>query len=68
MSAHEPGHPDVSSVVITSSTVVRDVRTGDVQPADTWVADHMRRENRDREACLDELMNAIARGDLVVEA
>jgi hypothetical protein len=67
MDAHEPGHPDVSSVVITGDMRVRDVRSREVQSADEWIARSMDRENREREECLDELMNAIARGDLVVE-
>jgi hypothetical protein len=67
MDAHEPGHPDVSSVVLTAETRVRDVRSREVQLADEWIVRSMDREGREREECVDELMNAIARGDLVVE-
>jgi hypothetical protein len=67
MDAHEPGHPDVSSAVLTGDTRVRDVRSSEVKSADEWIARRMDRDNREREECLDELMNAIARGDLVVE-
>jgi hypothetical protein len=66
--AHEPAHPDVSSVVLTGDTIVRDIRSGTAQSADDWVDAHMQREGRERQECLDELVNAIARGDLVVES
>jgi hypothetical protein len=48
--------------------MVRDLRSGTVQSADDWVSLHMQREGRDRNECLDELVNAIARGDLVAES
>ncbi len=67
MDANEPAHPDVSSVVLTGDTIVRDLRSGAVRSADEWVSLHMQREGRDRNECLDELVNAIARGDLVAE-
>ncbi len=67
MEAHEPGHPDVSSVVLTRETRVRDVRSREVTLADEWIARSMEREGRERQECVDELMNALARGDLVVE-
>jgi hypothetical protein len=67
MDAHEPGNPDVSSVVLTGETRVRDVRSREVQLADDWIVRSMDREGRERQECVDELMNAIARGDLVVE-
>ncbi len=68
MDAHEPGHPDVSSVVLTGETRVRDVRSHEVRSVDEWIACSMDREGRERQECVDELMNAIARGDLVIEA
>jgi hypothetical protein len=68
MDAHEPAHPDVSTVVLTSDTRVRDVRSQEVRSADEWIDRSMDREGRERQECLDELINAIARGDLVVEA
>jgi hypothetical protein len=68
MDAHEPAHPDVSSVVLTGDTIVRDIRSGTAQSADDWVDAHMQSEGRERQECLDELVNAIARGDLVAES
>ncbi len=68
MDAHEPAHPDVSSVVLTGDSIVRDLRSGAAQSADEWVGRRMQSEGRDRQECLDELVNAIARGDLVAES
>lgn len=68
MDAHEPAHPDVSSVVLTGETRVRDVRSHEVRSVDEWIDRSMDREGRERQVCVDELMNAIARGDLVLES
>jgi hypothetical protein len=68
MDAHEPAHPDVSSVVLTGETRIRDVRSHEVRSADEWIDRSMDREGRERQECVDELMNAIARGDLVLES
>jgi hypothetical protein len=65
MEAHEPGHPDVSDgPVITGDRLFRDRSTGRVVRADDWIAERMHAESRDRDICLEELVNAIARGDL----
>jgi hypothetical protein len=68
MDAHEPGHPDESlAPVVTGDTRIRDTASGDVRTADAWVEQRMASEGRERQECLDELVNAVARGDLVVE-
>jgi hypothetical protein len=65
MDSHEPGHPDVSaSPVITGNDSIRDTATGRVMRVDDWIGERMAAESRDRDACLEELVNAIARGDL----
>jgi hypothetical protein len=65
MEAHEPGHPDVSDEpVATGDRSYREKATGRVVRADDWIAERMNAESRDRDACLEELVNAIARGDL----
>ena len=67
MESHEPGHPDASTVpVLEGETRVRDVATGGEDTVDAWIARCMEREGRDRQACLEELMNAVARGDVTV--
>jgi len=65
MEAHEPSHPDVSDVpVATGDRLFRDKATGRVVRADDWIDERMKAESRDRDVCLEELVNAIARGDL----
>ncbi|MBD5633341.1 MAG: hypothetical protein IAI49_02580 [Candidatus Eremiobacteraeota bacterium] len=67
MEPHEPGHPDPSDApVLTNDRLVRDTATNDVRSVDAWIAEHMAREGRERSECLDELVNAIARGDVTV--
>lgn len=46
---------------------MRDVATGQTLSAEDWLSARARHERRSRDECVDELMNAIARGDLVVE-
>ena len=68
MEPHEPGHPDTyETPVIGPDTRIRDVASGEIRTADAWIAQHMTREKRERQECLDELVNAVARGDLTVE-
>ena len=68
MEAHEPGHPAAGAArAVTGTARIRDVATGEVRTADAWVAERMSRERRERDECLDELVNALARGDLVLD-
>jgi hypothetical protein len=68
MEPHEPQHPDTSGApVLTGERRVRDGRTGAVATVDAWIAERMSAEGRGRGECLDELINAVARGDLIAE-
>jgi hypothetical protein len=69
MAPHEPHHPDVSQTpVLTGTSRLRDRATGRTESLDAWVERRMRDERRERQECLDEAVNAVARGDLIVEA
>jgi hypothetical protein len=59
---HEPDYYDV----LGKNAIVRDVSDGAERPAEAWVAAHMAKEQRTREECVEALINAIARGDVVV--
>jgi hypothetical protein len=68
MEAHEPRtNADPPPVVLEGTTRIRDLATGRPTTVEAWVAAHMAAEDRDREICLEELMNAIARGDVVID-
>ncbi len=54
--------------VLAPDSVVRDVATGERRSPDAWLDAHSATEGRPRDECVDALMNAIARGDLVVES
>ena len=47
-------------------SVVRDVASGETTTYDAWLARCASSENRTHEECVEQLMNAIARGDVVV--
>ncbi len=67
--AHPPRQSEPSAdAVLTPSSFVRDAVTGKRTSQDEWLDAHATAEQRPREECVDALMNAIARGDLVVEA
>ncbi len=63
---HAPRDGRPSNAVLGLRAVVRDVETGLTQPVDDWIVARMQAEARTREECRDELMNAVARGDLAV--
>ena len=67
MAEHPPrtNEPDYSDA-LSRNAVVRDAETGSEQPAEAWIEAHMERERRTREECVEALVNAVARGDLVV--
>lgn len=54
-------------MTLLPGAIVRDVATGQTLSSEDWLAARAEREKRTRDECVDELMNAIARGDLVVE-
>ncbi len=59
--------PSAASV-LGSEAIVRDVATGERRSSEAWLDAHAAAERRPRDECVDALMNAIARGDLIVEA
>jgi hypothetical protein len=65
---HPPPSPEPLDEIATlgSGARVRDRDTGAESSSDDWVAARMAAENRPRDECLDELMNALARGDLTI--
>jgi hypothetical protein len=63
--AQPPSLPNQDAPQITGASLVRDVRTGETVTADAWVDRHAAAEQRPRAECLDALMNAIGRGDIV---
>jgi hypothetical protein len=68
MEAHEPHvNANPAPVVLEGTTRIRDLATGRTSTAEAWVTAHMAAEDRDREICLEELVNAIARGDVLIE-
>lgn len=54
--------------VLTPASFVRDTATGERTSAEAWLDAHSAAEARPRDECVDALMNAIARGDLAIEA
>ncbi|GAC1476352.1 MAG: hypothetical protein NVS2B8_15390 [Vulcanimicrobiaceae bacterium] len=69
MSSPHPPRSDepVSLAALDSDALVRDLPAGRPTPLGTWIAQRMRAESRSRDECRDELINAIARGDVAVE-
>jgi hypothetical protein len=67
--AHPPRQAEPpANAVLAPDSLVRDTATGERLSPDRWLDAHAAAEQRPREECVDALMNAIARGDLVVEA
>ncbi len=65
--AHAPRSNDAEPVVLRPDSRVRDAATGERSTANAWIAARMRAEQRTEDECGDELVNAIARGDLISE-
>ena len=65
---HAPRSHDADAMVaLDSDAVVRDATGGPPTALGVWIAERMRAQSRSRDECRDELMNAIARGDVLVE-
>lgn len=64
---HPPRRAQGPDITLLPGAVVRDVATDETLAADDWLIARAEHERRPRDECVDELMNAIARGDLVVE-
>jgi hypothetical protein len=66
--AHPPLQTEPpANAVLAPDSLVRDTATGERTTPDRWLDAHAAAEQRPRDECVDALMNAIARGDLVVE-
>jgi hypothetical protein len=65
--AHPPHLPAAAAPVIDGSTIVVDTASGERMTADAWVEQAMVDQHRERDECVDALMNAIARGDLTTD-
>jgi hypothetical protein len=66
--SHAPrtAHPD-DVVALGDDARVRDVATGSTVTYGEWLAECSLREGRPLAECREQLMNAIARGDLAVD-
>ncbi len=65
--AHEPrAHDPADIVALGPGARVRDVGSGETLAADAWIERRMASERRTRDECLEELMNAIGRGDVTI--
>lgn len=65
--AHGPRTHDPAGIVaLGPGARVRDVAGGETLAADAWIERRMATERRTRDECLEELMNAIARGDVTI--
>ncbi|GAC1307315.1 MAG: hypothetical protein NVSMB21_11120 [Vulcanimicrobiaceae bacterium] len=63
---HEPPASDPAGIVaLGSGARVRDGRG--VVAVDAWIDARMAAQSRPRDECRDELINAIARGDVTIE-
>lgn len=67
----EPHGPRTSApsdaAALTAGTLLRDVATGETVSYEAWLENCVTGESRPREECVEELMNAVARGDLTLE-
>lgn len=64
--AHPPRSDAPSTAVLGPGARVRDASTGKESSAREWLAARALTEGRETDEASDELMNAIARGDLIV--
>lgn len=65
--AHEPrSHEAAGIVALGPGARVRAAEDSETLAAEAWIERHMAAERRTRDECLEELMNAIARGDVTV--
>ena len=64
--AHPPRSDAQSDAVLGPDARVRDAATGAVSSAQAWLAARAKSEGREADEVSDALINAIARGDLIV--
>ena len=65
--AHAPRGPHATpATTLQRDTLVRVIATGEEISVDAWVQRHMHDEGRDYEPALEEAVNAVGRGDLVI--
>ncbi len=65
---HEPPSSDPAGIVaLGQGALVRDAAGGTTVPFDAWIEARMAAESRTRDECREELLNAIARGDVTIE-
>ncbi len=53
-------------VALDSDAVVRDVAGGGSMAPGAWIAERMRAQHRTHDECREDLLNEIARGDVIV--
>jgi len=64
---HAPRSNDPDGIVaLDRDALVRDTGGGEPTPLGIWIAQRMRAESRTRDECREELLNAIARGDVSI--
>ena len=63
---HPPRSDAPSEAVLGPEARVRDARTGRITSAREWIAAHAAAEQREPDEASDELINAVARGDVTV--
>ncbi len=65
---HEPPSNDPAGIVaLGPGALVRDAAGGAAVAFDTWIQTRMAAESRTQDECREELLNAIARGDVTIE-
>jgi len=65
---HEPpSHDPAGIVALGPGALVRDAGSGTTLGFDAWIEARMTAESRTRDECREELLNAIARGDVTIQ-
>lgn len=62
-----PGSAPDAIVALGPQARVRDRTSGNVRTFDDWIAERMAAEQRTQDECREQLLNAIARGDVTIE-
>ncbi len=67
---NEPHGPRTSAqsdaAALTPGTLLRDASTGATTTYEAWLENCIAVESRPRQECVEQLMNAVARGDLTI--